>query len=217
MNRATGVRPYQRRRARPAVVLTLLLAALTVVTWTIVLANGTSRSTAPACNAPAGGKSAGQVVDVDELAAAQPVAAGAVKIRALNAGGQRGRANLVASQLGDLGFSEAAPPANDPLYPEADLACRGQIRFGPAGVGPARTLSLVLPCTELVRDARPDDTVDLAVGNDFRDVNPSKAVRDVLDQLANVSASPDSGASGPAGAAPDVDPQLLTRAAQTNC
>ena len=90
----------------------------------------------------------------------------------------------MAAQLGDLGFAEAAPPDNDPLYPDGDMECVGQLRFGPAGQGAASTLALVMPCAELVRDDRPDDTVDVAVGTGFSDVNPPRAVRDALDQLA---------------------------------
>ena len=110
-------------------------------------------------------------------------AAGAVRVLVRNGGGQRGQANLVAAQLGDLGFAEAAPPDNDPFYPEGDMECVGQLRFG-AGRAGAATLALVLPCTELVRDDRPDDTVEVAVGTAFGDVNPGRAARDALDQLA---------------------------------
>ena len=63
------------------------------------------------------------------------------------------------------------------------MECVGQLRFGATGEGAARTLSLVLPCTELVRDDRTDDVVDIAVGTGFRDVNPPRAVRNALDQI----------------------------------
>ncbi|MBA2311168.1 MAG: envelope integrity protein Cei [Pseudonocardiales bacterium] len=205
------VRGIGRRRRAPAVLLIVVLAVLGVVTWTIVLMTSSNTSMGVSCNQPANGPAPGEVVAADELAETAPVAAGAVKIRALNAGGQRGRANLVATQLGDLGFTEAAPAANDPVYPDADLDCRGQIRFGPAGAGAARTLSIVLPCTELIRDTRGDDTIDLAVGNAFGEVNPTKPARDLLDQLA--------GTTDGAPAGTQADPDLLARAslAKSTC
>lgn len=204
-----GIGNYQRHRRSPAVVLVTVLAALTVVTWSVVLVTTAKTTVDVSCNQPAGGSLPGEVVTADELADTAPVAAGVVKIRALNAGGQRGRANLVATQLGDLGFTEATPPANDPVYPDANLACRGQIRFGPAGAGAARTLSIVLPCVQLIRDTRADDTVDLAVGNAFGEVNPSKPARDLLAQLA--------GSSGAGAAGTQVDPDLMARASQSSC
>jgi hypothetical protein len=203
-------RRYQHHRRSPAVVLVTVLAVLSVLTWTIVLVTSTKTSVGVSCNQPANGPVPGEVVAADQLADTAPVAAGAVKIRALNAGGQRGRANLVATQLGDLGFTEAAPPANDPVYPDANLACRGQIRFGPTGVGAARTLSIVLPCNELIRDTRGDDTVDLAVGNAFGEVNPTKPARDLLAQLAGTADTTTTGGT-------QVDPDLLARASQSSC
>ncbi len=44
------------------------------------------------------------------------VPAPTVGLRVFNAGGQRGQANLVAAQLGDLGFTVAGT-GNDPLFP----------------------------------------------------------------------------------------------------
>ncbi len=199
---------YHRRSRAPAVVLVTVLAVLSVVAWTVVLVTSSNTRTAVSCNPPTNGPVPGQVVAAGELADTAPVAAGAVRIRALNAGGQRGRANLVATQLGDLGFTEAAPAANDTVYPDADLACRGQIRFGPAGAAAARTLAIVLPCHELIRDGRGDDSVDLAVGTAFGEVSPTKAALDVLDQLA--TAAPDTGTA-------QVDPDLLARASQSDC
>ena len=89
------------------------------------------------------------------------------------------KTHLVMLAPGAEGFHdrrEAAPPDNDPFYPDSDMECVGQLRFGASGEGAARTLTLVLPCTELVRDDRTDDTVDIAVGTGFRDVNPPRAV-----------------------------------------
>ena len=153
-----------------------------------------------------------------------PVPPSAVKVRVLNAGGQRGQANLVAAQFGDFDFAQAAPPTNDPLYPDGDMVCTGQLRFGQAGQGAASTVALLVPCAELVRDGRADDTVDVAVGTAFSDVNPGRAVRDVLDQLAasgsgttgSGNADPAAG-NAPSPATPVIDASTLAAAREATC
>lgn len=210
-------RPYQRRRRGPVVVLVSVLAVVALVTWTTVLITSAGRSGAASCPTPAAG-GAGEVVEPSSLDSVTPAAASAVKVRVLNGGGQRGQANLVAAQLGDLGFTEGGAPDNDPLFPDGDLECRGQIRFGANGSAAAATLAIVLPCTELVRDARADDTVDFAVGTAFSDVKPGRPARDVLDQLANPPADTSGAEGGTAGPPPPaVDPTTLQEARDASC
>jgi hypothetical protein len=199
-----------------------LLAVAAVVTWTVVLSNANGPSAATACPPPVAGSLPGQVVTAASLDGVAPVPPAATKVRVLNAGGQRGQANLVAAQLTDLGFAEAAPPGNDPLHPNGDMECVGQLRFGAAGQGAARTLTLVLPCTELVRDNRGDDTVDIAVGTGFRDVNPPRAVRNALDQIGNNGSGGSDGSANAdpnaaATATPGVDPTVLETARNAAC
>ena len=117
---------------------------------------------------------------------------------------------------------EAAPPDNDPLHPNGEMECVGQLRFGTAGQGAARTLTLVLPCVELVRDDRGDDTVDISVGTGFRDVNPPRAVRNALEQIGSGQGGGTDGAANadPAAggtAAPAVDPTVLETARDRAC
>ena len=190
-------RPYQRRRRGPVLLVVAVLAVAVAVTWTTVLIKTGGATGVAACPSPAAGPVPGEVLPASALANVAPVPPPAVKVRVLNAGGQRGQANLVAAQLGDLGFPEAAPPDNDPYYADADMECVGQLRFGPAGEGAARTLTLVLPCTELVRDERTDDTVDIAVGTGFRDVNPPRAVRNALDEIGTGEGSDGSANADP--------------------
>lgn len=215
------LRPYRRRRSRPFVATVAALAAASVVTWVTVLVVAAGPSGASSCPPPASGTAPGTVLDADALAATGPVPPGAVRVTVLNAGGQRGQANLVAAQLGDLGFTEGSAPSNDPVFPDGDMECAGQLRFGPAGLPAAATLALVLPCTELVRDERADDTVDVVVGTGFTDVNPSRTVRDLLDQLGgggtDGSANTGEAAVDPAPAPPSVDPELLDQARDVTC
>jgi hypothetical protein len=211
---ARRTRPYQRRRRGPVIALVALLAATALATWTFVLVNASGPARGRSCPAPASGPPAGQVQPVGALDAVAPLPPASVKVRVLNAGGQRGQANLVAAQLGDLKFAEAAPPANDPFYPDGDMECTGQVRFGPAGEAGASTVALVLPCAELVRDTRSDDTVDVAVGTAFGELSPARPVRDALDQLSAGSGGSGDGAAGPP---PTVDPKVLVQARDQSC
>ena len=208
-------RPYQRRRRGPVIAVVTVLAAAALVTWTAVLVNASGPARGRSCPTPAAGPVAGQVLPAGALNGVAPIPPGSVKVRVLNAGGQRGQANLVAAQFGDLGFAEAAPPDNDPYFPDGDMECTGQVRFGPAGESGASTIALVLPCAELVRDSRADDTVDVSVGTAFGDLNPVRAARDALDQLAGPAGGGDTGAAP--GPPPTVDPGLLAEVRGRSC
>ncbi|MBW0093691.1 envelope integrity protein Cei, partial [Pseudonocardia sp. KRD-188] len=155
--------PYRRRRRTPIVAVVSVLAVIAVVTWTVVLVGASGPSGPQSCPTPVAGASPGVTLEAGALDAVAPAPPAAIPVRVLNAGGQRGQANLVAAQLDDLGFGTAGPPDNDPFYPDGDMDCVGQVRFGPAGEAAAGTLALVLPCAELIRDERADETVDVAV------------------------------------------------------
>ncbi|WP_028932863.1 envelope integrity protein Cei [Pseudonocardia spinosispora] len=207
----TSGRAYRRRAVQPAAVLVSVLVVVVAVTWTYVFSNTTEGTSGAVCPPAAAGQAdPGQSQPTTALDQVQPAPPSLVRIRVLNGGGQRGQANLVASQLGELGFTEAADPTNDPLYPNDNLTCRGSIRYGTAGVAAARTVSLVLPCVQLLKDNRPDDSVDVAVGTLFGDVNPSKAAKDALDQLSGPGSQSDT-------PGPSADPELLTKARDVRC
>ncbi|MGI9002180.1 MAG: envelope integrity protein Cei [Pseudonocardia sp.] len=217
-------RTYRRRRQSPVLIVVTVLAMATVVTWTTVLVNASGPAGPASCPAPTQGPSPGESLESDALDEVAPLPPSAVRVRVLNASGQRGQANLVAAQFGDLGFVEEAPPDNDPFYPEGNMECAGQVRFGPAGESAASTLTLVLPCAELVRDGRTDDTVDVSVGTGFGDANPDRAARDALDQLAAPAGGTDGagnadpvGTDGAPAPAPAVDPAVLAAARNTSC
>ncbi|MEV1294756.1 envelope integrity protein Cei [Pseudonocardia sp. NPDC049635] len=178
-------RPYERRRSRPIVLTSVALALLAVATWTVVLSTASNGPSSTDCPAPAAGALPGTELDRSELAGFSPAAPRDVRFQVLNAGGQRGQANLVAAQLKDLEFGEAAAPGNDPAFPDGDLSCIGQMRFGAEGEPAAATLALALPCVELIRDDRPGAVVDVVVGTAFTDVAPGRAARDALDQLSS--------------------------------
>ena len=222
---AVRSRPYQRRRKGPVLVVVAVLAVIAIATWATVLVNAAGPAGLASCPSPSKGALPGEVLSADALDAVTPAPPGTVAVRVLNAGGQRGQANLVAAQLGDLGFAEAAPPNNDPLYPDGNMACVGQLRFGKAGEAAASTVALVIPCAELVRDGRTDATVDVAVGTAFGDLKPIRAVRDTLKELSEPVAGTDGAANADPGAsdaaapspAPAVDPTTLQKAREHHC
>ncbi|MEU4741523.1 envelope integrity protein Cei [Actinosynnema sp. NPDC023658] len=199
-----GSTRYRKRRPWPALILFLVLVVTAVVVWNRVLASEGDVDAAIKCNPPGGTPSPsagapvapaaepapplGSVLGHDALDRTDPVPVGQVQFRVFNASTQRNQARFVATTLTELGMKQAAEPGNDPVYPAQDMDCRGQIRFGAPGAGAARTLSLVEPCLELVRDERQDATVDVAIGQKFSDVKPNSDARKVLDQLAEWAA-----------------------------
>ncbi|WP_300009193.1 envelope integrity protein Cei [Pseudonocardia sp.] len=204
--------PLRRRRRGPLVAVVSVLAVAAVVTWTVVLTNASGPSGPQSCPESAVG-SPGESLDAEALDAVAPAPPGQAPVRVLNASGQRGQANLVAAQLGDLGFAAAGDPDNDPFFPDGDMECVGQIRFGAAGEGAASTVALVLPCAELVRDGRAEPTVDVSVGTAFGDVNPPRPVRDVLESLGAPSPADD----GATGEPMPPDPTTLAEARGAAC
>ncbi|MEU4802394.1 envelope integrity protein Cei [Actinosynnema sp. NPDC023587] len=195
-----GSSRYRKRRPVPALVLFVVLAVTAVVVWNNVLADAGDVDAAIKCNPPgnvpstmappvdgappAPAPAMGAVLAHDALDRTDPVPIGNIQFRVYNASTQRNQARFVATTLTELGLKQAAEPGNDPVYPAQDMACRGQLRFGAPGAGAARTLSLIEPCLELVRDERQDATVDVAVGKKFSEVKPNHDARKVLDQLA---------------------------------
>lgn len=200
-------RPYQRRRRGPVLVMIAILAAAAVSTWAVVLTNVAGRAGMTTCPPPVAGPPPGELLDRDALDGVAPLPPPAVLVRVLNAGGQRGQANLVKAQLGDRSFGSAGLPDNDPFYPDGEMECFGQVRFGPAGEAAASTVTVVLPCLQLVRDERADATVDVSVGTAFGDLEPGRAARTVLEQLAG----------GDPANPPAVDPALIAEARDVSC
>ncbi|MDL5156524.1 envelope integrity protein Cei [Actinomycetospora termitidis] len=197
---------YRRRHLLPMALLVIVLAVASLLTWIVVFVNSTSESVT-SCTAPVSGGGTVQARSaLDQTPAAAP---SATAVRVLNGAGQRGQAQLAAVELGELGMPEAAPADNDPLYPGQDLDCVGQIRYGPDGASAARTLSLVLPCAELVDDGRQGAAVDLALGSDYRDVTPGQGVNDALKALAR---SAESGTT-----VPGTDPAALSTLRDVDC
>lgn len=189
-----GTKLYRRRRPLPAFITLIVLVVGVGVVWiTVISSSGQSsavecnpRTTSNTSGAPPG-VGAGQALNSDALDKTTPLPAADVQVRVLNGTQERGKAGIVATALQQLGFKQTAAPANDPLYPNQNLQCRGQIRFGPNGASAARTISLIDPCMQLFRDDRQDASVDLALGTRYTDLTPRPEAVRILNELANWS------------------------------
>ncbi|MEZ0384755.1 MULTISPECIES: envelope integrity protein Cei [Mycobacteriaceae] len=200
--------PFRRRNYRPAAYALAALALLTAVAWAVALTRPADIHEVAVCNAPPAPTEPdqprlGTQVPRAAMITTTPAKLADIKARVLNASGRAGQAADVADALRDDGFAQPTA-ANDPVYANSRLDCNGQIRFGEAGQAAAAALWLVAPCTELFRDDRLDDSVDLAVGSDFVSLAHSDDIEAAL-----------------AGLRPDAtglpDPALLTKIHSGTC
>jgi LytR cell envelope-related transcriptional attenuator len=216
------VKGYHARRPMRAVLLAVILSITAGLVWFSVLhqtehgcpsrgvenraslenpsRNVANQSADPAATAAA---TSSQRLPANGLDTVPPAPPQFTRVQVLNANGVRGEATVVDGMLAQLGFAPTTTPANDPQYPAFDLHCYGEIRFGAAGQAAARTLSLAVPCAELVRDVRPDATVDLALGTKFTALRPDDAARTALTKMTQ--------------SVPVVNPDLLRQARQVKC
>jgi hypothetical protein len=180
-------RPFRRRNARPAIVLLVVLLIASAVVWTIALTRAPEVHEATVCNPPQeqtdpAQPHLGTAVSRSTMINVAPAKLADAKIRVLNASGRGGQAADVAGALRDLGFAQPTA-ANDPVYANTKLNCQGQIRYGEAGQAGAAAVWLVAPCTELYRDDRADDSVDLVLGTEFSALAHSDDIAAVLNGL----------------------------------
>lgn len=226
---AERVKAYHTRRPAPAILLAVILSTVAGLVWVSVL-----HQTETSCASP-GAVPPSHRIPANGLDTVLPAPPQFTRVEVLNASGVRGEATVVDGALAQLGFAPTSTPANDPQHPDFDLHCYGEIRFGASGQAEARTLSLAIPCADLVRDLRPDARVDLALGTKFIALQPNDAARTALLDLAglgqSVSAKPTRGGlaaqrepqrgtqsmTGTNQSVPMVNPDLLRRARQVRC
>jgi hypothetical protein len=225
------VEGYRTRRPLRALLLAVILSIAAGLVWFGVL-HQTEKGCQSTDPVSAGSH---QRLAANGLDGVMPAPPQLTRVQVLNANGVRGEATVVDGALAQLGFAPTTKAANDPYHPDFDLRCYGEIRFGTAGQSAARTLSLAVPCAELVRDVRPDAVVDLALGTRFIALQPNDAARSALLELAGLgrtgvrqaersrgglAAQPDPQANSeaiPAPAVPVVNPELLALARRVNC
>lgn len=223
-SRFTGrrAREYRRYRPLPAVALLAFLGIVSTFIWVEVLADDIDVDQAVRCDPQPGelGETDITEVDHDALDDVTPTPPEQIAVQVLNAGGTRGQGAIASGELRQLGFTEIADPANDPVYADATAQCRGQIRYGVNGAQAARTLSLVSPCFQLIEDGRDDASVDYVVGAGFGDVHASSEARTVLEQLAaqdEQAGETGNGELDADDAQPEIDQELLASARSAQC
>ena len=215
---------YRRRRPLPALIVLGLLVVLSAYVWTTVFDSVPTTEAATRCNTPTAPKNApgqpapnvGTMLPHNGLDQSPLVPPQSVGVRVLNGNGESRQAGLVSDELTSMGFARGPEATNDPTYHNYDLNCHGQIRFGDAGAGAAHTLSLMAPCSQLVRDEREDQSVDWALGTKFDDIQTTPEAKQALQQLKNWNAKTTQGDSTQ-DEPPRVDPKLLSQARDANC
>lgn len=219
-------RPFQRRRWVPFVIAVVVLLVLALVVWVSALSKGSSDPVATTCNpptAPSASASASAAppsaaplttVPANQLVEVAPAALSSFQVRVLNASARRGEARSVLDDLTGQGFTPATdtPYADDSVYPDQNLDCVGQIRFGPAGRAAAAAVWVAVPCAELVDDGRPGTVVDLALGREFSSTEQTQDQQAVLEALRSTDTS---GRTG--GAATGADPSLVRAVHSSAC
>jgi hypothetical protein len=201
-------KPFRRRNIWPGVVAAGVLLVATALVWGFALTRPPDVHEAAVCNPPPpatdpNAPKLGDPVSRTEMTDVTPAKLADTKISVLNASGQGGQAAEVSGALRDLGFAQPVA-ANDPIYTNTRLTCQGQIRFGPKGQAAAAALWLVAPCTELYRDNRDNDSVDLAIGTEFTTLTHSDDIDAVLAGLKPDATEP-------------ADPALLAKIHATAC
>ncbi len=187
-------RPFRRRNVMPGIIAAVVLLVVTTIIWVIALTRPSDIHETTACNPPPGRSdpsqpTLGEPVSRANMTDVAPAKLADAKIRVLNASGQGGQAATVASALRDVGFGQPTAE-NDPVYANTRLECQGQIRFGRAGQASAAAVWLVAPCVELYQDQRPDDTVDLALGSEFKTLSHSDDTDAMLASLRPEATAP---------------------------
>ncbi|GAB3007479.1 envelope integrity protein Cei [Amycolatopsis acidiphila] len=215
-----GKRGYRKHRPLPALIFIAVLGLVAMVVWVRAITTKADLDEVLRCTpppTPAEGLTFTSLTHtaLDDTA---PLPPDKVAAQVLNASQARGQGAITTETLRDLGFTQIAEPANDPSYPQQQAKCHGQLRFGDNGRAAARTLSLVVPCVELVKDTRADASVDLSIGDAFGDVQPTQQARQILQQLRTWSAQhPDGGNEQSAATGPVLDPALLAAARDVSC
>jgi hypothetical protein len=226
---SSGPQRYRRRRPLPAFILILVLGIAATVVWLNVMSKESETANAVHCDPPGPQPTTkgtpttppttlGKPLEFTSLDRTVPAPPGQVLVTVVNASTTKGAARIVTESLRQLGFEQVAEPTNDPLYGDT-MTCRSQIRFGPQGTAAARTLSLIEPCAELIRDERKDATVDVAIGSDFDDLRPNGSARSALEQLEQwAEEHPETkGGLQANGPQPEIDGKLLTGARDVRC
>jgi hypothetical protein len=217
-----AAKPYRKHKPLPALIVIGVLALGAVIVWVNVVTSKSDIDAAIRCDPPPAAQPGVTYTPLphNALDDRAPTPPDKVAVKVLNASKIRGKGGIATSTLKELGFVNAGEPGNDPAYENTEAKCHGQIRFGENGTTAARTLSLVVPCLELVKDNRKDSSVEITTGTDFGDIRPKAEARKILDQLSQWSKLHQGGGGGEqaaGGNAPVIDQALLKAAREMPC
>ncbi|MGL6235664.1 MAG: envelope integrity protein Cei [Segniliparus sp.] len=175
--------PWPLRRPTPYYIVVGVLAVAALIAWIVVWPKSESGPSTDCGQPPAGENVPAQWVKAsrEQMLKAEPAALADVRVRVLNANGADQQASRVSGELNGLGFRSTAD--NDSVYTEHKMSCFAQIRFGPSGQKQAASVWLTVPCAELIRDERDNDSIDLALGTGFHTLNHNASSRSVLQAL----------------------------------
>lgn len=151
-----------------------------VISWVFAF-RATPAAPEVACNIP----QAGENVPSTNLLGTAPAPPQEILTRVLNSSTEPGIAQVVASQLTELGFqrNENIKFDNDSLSSAEGINCFGQLRYGAASIKDAATLHALFPCFELIHDSRPDGSIDVVLGNGFKELETPEVVIDTMTAL----------------------------------
>jgi hypothetical protein len=211
---------YRKRRPLPAIIVILVLCIGAFAVWLNAITNKTDVNDAVRCS-PAATPPPGVTftpLPHNALDDASPLAPDKIAIKVLNASNTRGQGAITTGALRALGFTQVGEPQNDPAYENQVPRCRGQLRFGSSGASAARTVSLLAPCVELVRDNRTDASVDLAIGDTFGQLQPRPEGRQIIQQLiTGASQQRNTGEQAVDPTQPVIDKKLMEAARDVQC
>ena len=175
-------RPFLRRNATPALIVVTVLAVLAAAAWIFTFSLGEEDSHPTDCNLADGASLA--PASAESMLPVTPAPLAGFRVRVLNAAADRGSAQSVSEDLAQYGFRGGDPAyADDEQYPDRDLHCVAQIRFGDDGLGSAAALWIAEPCAQLVNDGREGADVDLALGEFYRPTVPTQDAQAALEAL----------------------------------
>lgn len=186
-----------------------MLAVAAVLVWSFALTGGDQDEAVTSCNQPTRSTDTDapaplrlDITRDEDMLAVDPAPLSTFQVRVLNASTLRGQARSVSDDLTNQGFNPVPDTAyaDDLVYPNQDLNCVAQIRYGPAGERAAAAVWLAIPCAQLVSDARTDSVVDVAIGEHWISREQSQDAQAALEALR--SADPKNETSG-------VEPSLI--------
>ncbi|MFT3715049.1 MAG: envelope integrity protein Cei [Gordonia sp. (in: high G+C Gram-positive bacteria)] len=181
-------RPFRRRNYRPAIVIASVLAVLALAAWIFTVVSQRSEAAPIDCNMPtAKGAPDLKPAARNDMLSVSPAALPSFQVEVVNSAAARGQARSVSDDLTGQGFSPGDPAyGDDPVYPDRDLHCVAQIRFGPATQAAAAAVWLAQPCAQLVNDGRSGTQVTLALGEYYTGGHPSQDVQAAVEALRAV-------------------------------